>query len=85
MVGRRAAAQPKAVGLASAGTPDGEHGPLGAGTTQPPSSSDAQHGARCPPIGPRTSVALLTDDSQIGANLRVCADEENRADFDQRR
>ena len=31
------------------------------------------------------SVALLTDDSQIGANLRVCADEENRADFDQRR
>jgi hypothetical protein len=30
------------------------------------------------------SVPLLTDDSQIGANLRVCADEENRADFDQR-
>jgi hypothetical protein len=27
---------------------------------------------------------LLTDDSQIGANLRVCADEEDRADFDQR-
>ena len=31
------------------------------------------------------SVALLTDNSQIGANLQVCADEENRADFDQRR
>jgi hypothetical protein len=31
-----------------------------------------------------TSVPLLTDDSQIGANLRVCADEEDRADFDQR-
>jgi transposase len=27
---------------------------------------------------------LLTDDSQIGANLQVCADEENRADWDQR-
>jgi hypothetical protein len=27
---------------------------------------------------------LLTDDSQIGANLRVCADEKDRADFDQR-
>jgi hypothetical protein len=27
------------------------------------------------------SVPLLTDDSQIGANLRVCADEEDRADF----
>jgi hypothetical protein len=26
------------------------------------------------------SVPLLTNDSQIGANLRVCADEENRAD-----
>jgi acyl-CoA hydrolase len=32
----------------------------------------------------RTSVPLLTDDSQIGANLQVCADEENRADWDQR-
>src|SRR3979490_399953 len=31
-----------------------------------------------------TSVPLLTGDSQIGANLRVCADEENRADLDQR-
>ena len=30
------------------------------------------------------SVPLLTDDSQIGANLRVCGDEENRADWDQR-
>jgi hypothetical protein len=29
------------------------------------------------------SVPLLTDDSQIGANLRVCADEEDRADIDQ--
>src|SRR3981081_4569406 len=33
---------------------------------------------------PFASVPLLTDDSQIGANLRVCADEENRADLDQR-
>jgi putative ABC transport system substrate-binding protein len=30
------------------------------------------------------SVLLLTGDSQIGADLRVCADEEDRADFDQR-
>src|SRR6516165_12445189 len=29
------------------------------------------------------SVPSLTDDSQIGAKLRVCADEENRADCDQ--
>jgi hypothetical protein len=28
----------------------------------------------------RASVPLLTEDSQIGANLQVCADEENRAD-----
>jgi len=33
---------------------------------------------------PASSVPLLTDDSQIGANLRVCADEEDRADFDRR-
>ncbi len=33
----------------------------------------------------RTSVPSLTDDSQIGADLRVYADEENRAHFDQRR
>jgi len=32
----------------------------------------------------RPSVPLLTDDSQIGANLRLCADEEDRADFDRR-
>ena len=32
----------------------------------------------------RSSVPLLTDDSQIGANLQVCPDEENRADWDQR-
>jgi hypothetical protein len=31
-----------------------------------------------------SSVPLLTGDSQIGANLRFCADEENRADLDQR-
>ena len=31
-----------------------------------------------------SSVPLLTKDSQIGANLRVCADEKDRADFDQR-
>ena len=30
-----------------------------------------------------SSVPLLTDDSQIGANLQVCADEEDRADIDQ--
>ena len=30
------------------------------------------------------SVPLLTHDSQIGANLRVCGDEEDRADFDRR-
>jgi hypothetical protein len=29
------------------------------------------------------SVLSLTQDSQIGANLRICADEEDRADFDQ--
>lgn len=29
------------------------------------------------------SVRSLTDDSQIGGKLRVCADEENRADCDQ--
>jgi hypothetical protein len=29
-------------------------------------------------------VLPLTKDSQIGANLRVCADEEDRADFDRR-
>jgi hypothetical protein len=29
------------------------------------------------------SVLSLTEDSQIGADLRVCADEEDRADFDQ--
>jgi PAS domain S-box-containing protein len=34
--------------------------------------------------GNRASVLLLTGDSQIGADLRVCADEEDRADFDQR-
>ena len=32
----------------------------------------------------RASVPLLTKDSQIGANLRVCADEENRADYPDR-
>jgi len=30
------------------------------------------------------SVMSLTDDSQIGVDLRVYADEEDRADFDQR-
>ena len=30
------------------------------------------------------SVLSLTKDSQIGTDLRVCADEENRADFDRR-
>jgi hypothetical protein len=37
-----------------------------------------------PPEITRASVPLLTEDSQIGANLRVCADEKDRADFDQR-
>ena len=32
----------------------------------------------------RSSVPLLTDDLQMGANLRFCADEENRADCGQR-
>jgi hypothetical protein len=31
------------------------------------------------------SVPMLTDDSQIGAGLRVYADEDDRTDFDQRR
>jgi len=31
-------------------------------------------------LASQASVPLLTNDSQIGANLRVCADEENRAD-----
>ena len=35
-------------------------------------------------IGPLSSDLSLTKDSQIGANLRVCADEEDRADFDRR-
>ena len=30
------------------------------------------------------SVPLLTEDSQSGADLRVCANEENRANIDQR-
>jgi hypothetical protein len=30
------------------------------------------------------SVLSLTEDSQIGANLRIFADEEDRATFDQR-
>jgi hypothetical protein len=30
------------------------------------------------------SVPSLTDDSQIGVNLQVCADEENRTDCDRR-
>jgi hypothetical protein len=30
------------------------------------------------------SVPFLTDDSQIGAHVRFFADEEDRADFDQR-
>ena len=37
-----------------------------------------------PPYKNQASVPLLTDDSQIGANLQVCADEEDRADFDRR-
>jgi hypothetical protein len=31
-----------------------------------------------------TSVPSLTNDSQVGAHVRVCADEKDRADFDQR-
>ena len=38
-------------------------------------------GSDCPIAA---SVLLLTQDSQIGANLRVCADEKDRADFDRR-
>jgi hypothetical protein len=33
---------------------------------------------------PRSSVPSLTEDSQIGADLRVCADEKDRTDIDQR-
>jgi hypothetical protein len=43
--------------------------------------------AVCPKADTRvaaSSVPLLTEGSQIGANLRVCVDEEDRADFDQR-
>jgi len=41
---------------------------------------------RFPPdaAGVLTSVLSLTEDSQIGADLRVCADEEDRSDFSQR-
>jgi hypothetical protein len=28
-------------------------------------------------------VPLLTNDSEIGTNMRICADGENRADWDQ--
>lgn len=45
----------------------------------------AAHLEWAPGLDDPASVALLTDDSQIGANLQVCADEENRANFDQRR
>jgi hypothetical protein len=38
-----------------------------------------------PLAGLLTRVLWLTNDSQIGANLRVCVDEEDRADFVQRR
>ena len=31
------------------------------------------------------SVSMLTNDSQIGSDLRVCADEDDRMDFDQQR
>jgi hypothetical protein len=48
----------------------------GAGSTR---SERRQIVRRIKPAG----VLSLTKDSQIGANLRVCADEENRADFDQ--
>jgi hypothetical protein len=30
-----------------------------------------------------TSVPMLTNDSQIGSDLRVWADEDDRTDFDQ--
>ena len=32
----------------------------------------------------QASVPMLTDDSQIGSDLRVCADEKDRTDIDQR-
>jgi hypothetical protein len=35
-------------------------------------------------LGWLASVLSLTEDSQIGANLRIFADEEDRANFDQR-
>ena len=45
-------------------------------------ASEPNGSAAAPAV--QTSVLTLTDDSQIGANLRVCADEKDRADFDQR-
>ena len=34
---------------------------------------------------PAASVPVLTNDSQIGSDLRVWADEDDRTDFDQQR
>jgi len=40
--------------------------------------------ARLGADGP-ASVPMLTNDSQIGSDLRVWADEDDRTDFDQQR
>ena len=45
---------------------------------------DTMHMYAARKIARKTSGLLLTQDSQIGANLRVCADEKDRADFDRR-
>jgi hypothetical protein len=40
---------------------------------------------RFPRNGNGCSVPMLTNDSQIGSDLRVWADEDDRTDFDQQR
>lgn len=49
-----------------------------------PSKSYAENRGPGPP-SIVASVPGLTKDSQIGLDLRVCADAEDRTDFDQRR
>ena len=55
-------------------------------TLHPPANPALQgiRWARYEGPSPGPSVASLTDGSQIGVKLRVCVDEEDRADFDQR-
>jgi hypothetical protein len=68
--------------------------------TPAPTESEAEHHIYCHRCGVQirmqreyhrspsslsSSVPLLTDDSQIGADVRVIADEDDRANFDQHR